>query len=162
MPRSLSVALCALLVSALAAPAGAVRVKDLASVQGVRENQIIGYGLVVGLNGTGDRDGTEFTVRSLSSLLARLGIGVDPDEIEVKNVAAVMVTSLLPPFAREMIESRQWLTGEEMTELESKVIAQVEEVVARAQTEPTPNPYREPWYALSTKHLSEGTPEVSD
>ena len=84
----------------LAPPAGAVRVKDLASVKGVRENQVIGYGLVVGLNGTGDREGTEFTVRSLSSLLAKLGIGVDPEEIQVRNVAAVMVTAMLPPFAR--------------------------------------------------------------
>lgn len=89
-----------LLAASLAAPAGAVRVKDIASVKGVRENQVIGYGLVVGLNGTGDREGTEFTVRSLASLLAKLGIGVDPEEIEVKNVAAVMVTSMLPPFAR--------------------------------------------------------------
>lgn len=84
----------------LAGPAAAVRVKDIASVKGVRKNQIIGYGLVVGLNGTGDKEGTEFTVRSLASLLAKLGIGVDPDEIQVKNVAAVMVTSDLPPFAR--------------------------------------------------------------
>ncbi len=95
----LAVAAC-LLGLCLAPPAGAVRVKDLASVKGVRENQVIGYGLVVGLNGTGDREGTEFTVRSLSSLLAKLGIGVDPDEIEVRNVAAVMVTAMLPPFAR--------------------------------------------------------------
>ncbi|MDJ0847868.1 MAG: flagellar basal body P-ring protein FlgI [Myxococcota bacterium] len=89
-----------LLALCAASPAGAVRVKDLASVKGVRENQVIGYGLVVGLNGTGDREGTEFTVRSLASLLAKLGIGVDPEEIEVRNVAAVMVTAMLPPFAR--------------------------------------------------------------
>ncbi len=91
-------AMAALLLAA--GTAGAVRVKDIASVKGVRKNQIIGYGLVVGLNGTGDRQQTEFTVRSLASLLAKLGIGVDPEEIQVRNVAAVMVTSDLPPFAR--------------------------------------------------------------
>jgi len=84
-----------------AAPPGlAARVKDLAAVKGVRENQIIGYGLVVGLNGSGDKTGTEFTVRSLSSLLAKLGIGIDAEAVQVKNVAAVMVTSSLPAFAR--------------------------------------------------------------
>lgn len=83
-----------------AAPAGAVRLKDLASIKGVRENQIIGYGLVVGLNGTGDKNRTEFTVRSLTSLLGRMGIGVDSELVQVKNVAAVMVTAQLHPFAR--------------------------------------------------------------
>jgi flagellar P-ring protein precursor FlgI len=80
--------------------AGAIRVKDIAAVKGVRPNQLIGYGLVVGLNGSGDKQGTEFTIQSLASVLARMGIGVDPDEIKVKNVAAVMVTAALPPFAR--------------------------------------------------------------
>jgi flagellar P-ring protein precursor FlgI len=93
-------ALAALLGLALALPSQGARVKDLAAVKGVRDNQIIGYGLVVGLNGTGDKTGTEFTVRSLSSLLAKLGIGIDADAVQVKNVAAVMVTSTLPPFAR--------------------------------------------------------------
>jgi flagellar P-ring protein precursor FlgI len=74
--------------------------KDISSVKGIRGNQIIGYGLVVGLNGTGDKQGTEFTVRSLTSLLAKMGIGVDADDVKVKNVAAVMVTASLPPFAR--------------------------------------------------------------
>lgn len=85
---------------ALATPAAAVRVKDIASVKGVRENQVIGYGLVVGLNGTGDKSGTEFTIQSLTSLLGKMGIGVDPTLVQVKNVAAVMVTSSFPPFAR--------------------------------------------------------------
>jgi flagellar P-ring protein precursor FlgI len=88
------------LAAALAAPAGAARIKDLASVKGVRENQIIGYGLVVGLNGSGDKSRTEFTVQSLTSILARMGIGVDPRLVQVKNVAAVMVTAMLSPFAR--------------------------------------------------------------
>jgi len=78
----------------------AARVKDIASVKGVRGNQLIGYGLIVGLNGTGDKDQTEFTVQSLASMLARMGIGVEAEEIRVKNVAAVMVTAELPPFSR--------------------------------------------------------------
>ena len=88
------------LAVALAAPAPAARVKDIASTKGVRANQLIGYGLVVGLNGSGDKIGTEFTIQSLASMLARMGIGVDPAAIQVKNVAAVMVTAQLPPFAR--------------------------------------------------------------
>ncbi len=86
----------------LAAPGGsdAARVKDFAAVKGVRENQVIGYGLVVGLNGTGDGIQTEFTAQSLARLLQKLGIGVAPNLIRVQNVAAVMVTSQLPPFAR--------------------------------------------------------------
>jgi flagellar P-ring protein precursor FlgI len=84
----------------LAAPTQAVRVKDIAATKGVRPNQLIGYGLVVGLNGSGDKNGTEFTIQSLASMLARMGIGVDPGAIQVKNVAAVMVTAELPPFAR--------------------------------------------------------------
>lgn len=86
---------------ALAPPAAhAARVKDFVSVKGVRSNQIIGYGLVVGLAGTGDKPQTEFTVQSLSSMLSKMGIGVDADNVKVKNVAAVMVTANLPAFAR--------------------------------------------------------------
>lgn len=81
-------------------PAGAVRVKDIATVEGIRPNQLIGYGLVVGLNGTGDKETTIFTNQSLSSMLQRLGITVDSTAVKVKNVAAVMVTATLPPFAR--------------------------------------------------------------
>jgi flagellar P-ring protein precursor FlgI len=97
--RAPAAALCAVL-ALLASGAQAARLKDLASVKGVRENQIIGYGLVVGLNGTGDRERTEFTVQSLTSLLGRMGIGVDSDLVRVRNVAAVMVTAMLHPFAR--------------------------------------------------------------
>ena len=100
--RRLRAALAAGALVAFAAsdPAAAARVKDLASVKGVRANQIIGYGLVVGLNGSGDKERTEFTVRSLTSLLGRMGIGVDSELVKVKNVAAVMVTAQLHPFAR--------------------------------------------------------------
>lgn len=89
-----------LLALLLASPAHAVRVKDIAAFRGVRGNQVIGYGLVVGLNGTGDGNGTGFTVRSLSSMLSKLGIGIAADDIAVDNVAAVMVTANLPAFAR--------------------------------------------------------------
>ncbi len=95
-PAVLAVLACAL----LAFDASAARLKDMASVKGVRSNQVIGYGLVVGLRGTGDRQQTEFTIQSLRSLLAKLGIAIDANMIRVANVAAVMVTAKLPPFVR--------------------------------------------------------------
>lgn len=98
--------LCRVIVSAAAvliilAPgtAHAVRLKDIADIQGVRGNQLIGYGLVVGLNGTGDKRGAAFTPQSMSNLLERLGVRVRPEELKLANVAAVMVTAELPPFA---------------------------------------------------------------
>lgn len=100
MRRAVRIPLLAFLCLALAAPAGAVRVKDITDVKGVRGNQLIGYGLVVGLAGSGDKDSTEFTTESLASVLAGMGIGVDPREIQVKNVAAVLITATLPAFAR--------------------------------------------------------------
>ena len=84
----------------LAPVAYGVRVKDLVEIQGVRENRLAGYGLVVGLNGTGDKTGAQFTVYSLANLLRTMGITVDANALKVKNVAAVMVTAILPPFAR--------------------------------------------------------------
>ena len=78
----------------------AARIKDLASIKGIRKNQLVGYGLVVGLNGTGDKSGTGFTFQSLSNMIERLGISVDKSSISVKNVAAVMVTAKIPPFAK--------------------------------------------------------------
>jgi len=83
-----------------ASGAEAARLKEIASVKGVRENPLIGYGLVVGLAGTGDKSGTEFTIQSLTSMLSKMGIALDPKDINVKNVAAVMVTARLPAFAR--------------------------------------------------------------
>lgn len=79
---------------------GAARVKDISSLAGVRDNQMIGYGLVVGLNGTGDGGNTAFTTQSVSSMLRALGITVNAKDIKARNVAAVMVTANLPPFAR--------------------------------------------------------------
>jgi flagellar P-ring protein precursor FlgI len=97
--------LLALLISfAVSAPAGAqIRIKDIASVEGVRENQLIGYGLVVGLNGTGDKlDNNIFTRESLVGMLERLGVNTRDQvtKLTTKNLAAVMVTADLPAFAR--------------------------------------------------------------
>ncbi len=82
--------------------AGAERIKDLASVAGVRENQLVGYGLVVGLDGTGDSTSqNQFTAQSLKAMLARLGVVIPPGvNPKPKNVAAVMVHATLPPFTR--------------------------------------------------------------
>src|SRR5437764_8686606 len=76
------------------------RIKELATVEGVRENQLIGYGLVVGLSGTGDRKQTVFSAQSLTNMLERMGVSVSPTAIRVNNTAAVMVTATLPPFAQ--------------------------------------------------------------
>jgi flagellar P-ring protein FlgI len=90
------------LLSALAVPgAWGARLKDIATLKGVRTNQLIGYGLVVGLNGSGDGAGTKFTVQSLVNMMERMGVHVLPEQVKVNNVAAVMVTADLPPFARE-------------------------------------------------------------
>lgn len=82
--------------------AQAERIKDIASIAGVRENQLVGYGLVVGLDGTGDQTtSTPFTVQSLASMLGQLGVNLPPGlTLQLKNVAAVMVTASLPPFAK--------------------------------------------------------------
>ncbi len=80
--------------------AGAERIKDLAVVHGVRSNQLFGYGLVTGLMGTGDSIQSRFTFQSLAALLGRMGVRIDPRSLQVRNVAAVMVTAELPPFAR--------------------------------------------------------------
>jgi len=80
----------------------AVRIKDIADLKGVRQNQLVGYGLVVGLEGTGDSDNSLFTIQSLASLLEKMGVTVQTKDIEdVENVAAVMVTAELPPFASQ-------------------------------------------------------------
>lgn len=81
-------------------PAHAARIKDIVDIRGVRPNQLVGYGLVVGLEGTGDSDDSLFTIQSLASLLEKMGVTVQPRDIEdVENVAAVMVTAELPAFA---------------------------------------------------------------
>lgn len=83
-------------------PAAAARIKEVASVQGVRSNPLVGYGLVVGLDGTGDQTtSTPFTTQSLTAMLQQMGVTVPPGtNMQLKNVAAVMVTAQLPPFAQ--------------------------------------------------------------
>ena len=95
-------ALLALATAALVAPspASAARIKDIADVVGVREIALYGYGLVVGLAGTGDTEQILFTQQSIAGMLGRLGIRIDPKDVRARNVAAVMVTAKLPPFAR--------------------------------------------------------------
>ena len=104
-------------LAALALPSvadAASRIKDIADFQGIRDNQLVGYGLVVGLNGTGDNlDGAIFTKRSLVGMLERMGVSArnlpddqdtdafEEDDVQAENVAAVMVTATLPPFARQ-------------------------------------------------------------
>lgn len=91
--------LCAAL---LLSTAHAERIKDLATLQGVRNNQLSGYGIVVGLDGTGDQTmQTPFTVQSIASMLSQMGVNLPPGQnLQLKNVAAVMVTATLPPFAQ--------------------------------------------------------------
>ena len=81
-------------------PARKVLIRDVTEIQGVRDNQLVGYGLVVGLRGTGDRQQTFFTVQTLANTLQRMGVQIAPGIVVVKNVAAVFVTAKLPPFAR--------------------------------------------------------------
>jgi flagellar P-ring protein precursor FlgI len=104
MTKTFQAALLAVLL-AVCVPVGAgatSRIKDLASVEGVRQNQLIGYGLVVGLNGTGDTlNNIPFTKQSLQAMLERLGVNVRGQTLRTGNVAAVMVTANLPPFATQ-------------------------------------------------------------
>ena len=101
--RVLSTVLLALLAFGHADDAGAqARIKDIADFEGIRDNMLVGYGLVVGLNGTGDSlDSALFTQQSLVSMLERLGVNTRDQDIDTENVAAVMVTATLPAFARQ-------------------------------------------------------------
>ncbi len=76
------------------------RVKDIASIEGIRDNQLVGYGLVVGLAGTGDSQQTTFPTQTLAAMLLRMGVAVPAGSIRVQNLAAVFVSATLPPFAR--------------------------------------------------------------
>ncbi len=84
----------------LVLPAEAARVKDIAQLQGVRSNALTGYGLVVGLERTGDTEQSLFTVQSVAAMLTRMGVRIDPKRLRIRNVAAVMVTAKLPAFAQ--------------------------------------------------------------
>jgi flagellar P-ring protein precursor FlgI len=99
-----SLAICCFLAGLLAlawpTAAQAIRLKDVASFKGVRSNQLLGNGLVVGLNGTGDGTNVGFNTQELANMLSNMGITVDRSKLKVKNIAAVAVTAMLPPFAR--------------------------------------------------------------
>lgn len=90
----------ALLVAAGIAPAHAVRLKDIANFSGMRNNELVGYGLVVGLSGTGDSNTSEFTIRSLANMLEKMGVNVNTANLKPKNTAAVMVTARMASSAR--------------------------------------------------------------
>lgn len=100
VPATLAIAL--LCLSTLASPARAERIKDIATVNGVRTNQLVGYGLVVGLDGTGDQTTqAPFTIQSITNMLAKFGVTIPANaNPQLKNVAAVTVTADLPPFAK--------------------------------------------------------------
>src|ERR1700729_4182272 len=83
-----------------ASPGHQARIKDLASIEGIRDNQLVGYGIVVGLQGTGDSQQTTFPAQTLASTLLRMGVSVPASAIRVQNLAAVFVSATLPPFAR--------------------------------------------------------------
>src|SRR5262245_11383284 len=89
-----------LLIAAAALASGAARIKEIAALEGVRDNQLIGYSVVVGLNGTGDKRQTVFSAQALTNILRRMGVTVNPTAILVRNMAAVMVTATLPPFGQ--------------------------------------------------------------
>lgn len=80
--------------------AEAARLKDLATVKGVRDNQLVGYGLIVGLSGTGDGNKSPFTTQALVNMLENMGVHVNKEDLKVKNVAGVLVTATLPPFVK--------------------------------------------------------------
>lgn len=102
LARTVGVILLCLVLMILAgiAPAHAVRLKDIASFSGVRNNELVGYGLVVGLSGSGDGNTSEFTIRSMTNMLEKMGVSVNPATLKPKNTAAVMVTAKMPASAR--------------------------------------------------------------
>lgn len=111
------IAICLLSLLPLEAANEKIRLKDLVSIEGVRDNQLVGYGIVVGLNRTGDSQQTVFSVQSLTNLLARMGVEVSPSLIQVRNTAAVIVTADLPPFAQPgtRIDVRVGAVGDSMS-----------------------------------------------
>lgn len=100
--RSFGKVICMLVIASLSMPVQAERLKDLAGIQGVRQNQLMGYGLVVGLDGSGDQTTqTPFTVQSIISMMQQMGVAIPVGtSLQLKNVAAVMVTTSLPPFSQ--------------------------------------------------------------
>ena len=93
--------LCLSLSGPVFAESAVTRIKDIAKVQGVRSNQLVGYGLVMGLDGTGDSNKTLEVLQSVANMLRKFGVTIDQASLKTKNVAAVVVTATLPPFVRE-------------------------------------------------------------
>jgi flagellar P-ring protein precursor FlgI len=93
------------------------RVKDISSVEGIRDNQLVGYGIVVGLQGTGDSQQTTFPIQTLAATLLRMGVSVPASSIRVQNLAAVFVSATLPPFSRSgtKLDITVWLTFDDPT-----------------------------------------------
>src|ERR1700690_1830313 len=105
LARGLGFALCLLIVVGSATASAAeqsrqVLIRDISTIEGIRDNPLIGYGVVVGLKRTGDSQQTQFTTQTLANMLQRLGLQISASTIQVRNIAAVMVTASLPPFAR--------------------------------------------------------------
>lgn len=98
MTRPLQSTLSLILLFAILSPLAAVRIKDIATLEGRRDNQLVGYGLVVGLAGQGDSNQSIYTLQSIANMVERFGITIDPDDITSSNVAAVMVTADIPAF----------------------------------------------------------------
>jgi flagellar P-ring protein precursor FlgI len=98
--RTIICLLAAILALGFSLPLEAARIKDVAKVEGVRDNQLLGYGIVVGLNGTGDSTKSDYTVMSIVNMMRNFGITVNVNDIKPKNVAAVIVTAKLPAFAK--------------------------------------------------------------
>lgn len=98
--RLTALAVAGLLLASLPLESATARIKELAALEGARDNQLLGYGLVVGLANTGDKRQTIFSAQSLTNLLQRLGISVSPTAVQVRNTAAVLVTATLPPFSQ--------------------------------------------------------------
>ena len=101
LSRSLIVLFIAILAVFAPRPAQSARLKDVAFFEGVRSNQLLGYGLIVGLDGTGDKTGAVYTNQSVANMLNKLGMKIDPDDLSIKNTAAVVVTAELPPFSKK-------------------------------------------------------------
>jgi flagellar P-ring protein precursor FlgI len=99
--RFKKISLIVLLLCFIGPSAGySARIKDISSIKGIRQNQLFGYGLIVGLFGSGDKGGSTFTQQGLANMLEHMGIHVNPEDIKAKNVAAVVVSAKMPPFAR--------------------------------------------------------------
>jgi len=132
-----------------------VMVRDVTTIEGVRDNLLVGYGLVVGLHGTGDTQQTIFTVQTLANAMQKMGVLISPSSAVVKNVAAVFVTASLPPFARpgakldvtvasvgdahSLDGGQRWQNSESVTDYVARwkrgEVASVEETPANPQEE---------------------------